>query len=142
LGVRNHRNAHYPTPDNTYTQETSTSGSSDYLLSNGDLELGGPGYIPYGYSSGGSEYDKGAYKAPYQTTWSISGTTPDVGSHDESEAFYNVSSGSTVYVYGDWVNLNGGTLGGSVPEPTAYGAIAGAGLLVVSLRRQFSRKAA
>jgi len=30
----------------------------------------------------------------------------------------------------------------AVPEPTTYGALAGAGLLVLSLRRQFGRKTA
>jgi len=128
----------YSKPDGTYTSEPAiynNNAPSDYLLSNGDLELGGAGSTShaYGYSSGGSEFGT----APNQTTWTISGTTPAVGTADESEAYYAVDkAGDSVNVYGDWV------LYSPVPEPTIYGVLAGAGLLLVSLRRQLGRKTA
>jgi len=46
----------------------------------------------------------------------------------------------TVDLNSDTWSFNGSAV--SVPEPTTYGLLAGAGLLVVGLRRQFTRKAA
>jgi hypothetical protein len=103
----------YSTPDNSYTGTPSFSGA-DLLL--------GTATVP-GSSTGGSEGGT--------TTWSDF----TYNSHAYSEATYNDGSG-TLSVYGNWVQYS------AVPEPVTYGAFAGMGLLFVSLRRQFTRKAA
>ncbi len=105
----------YSTPDTTY------SGTPSVV--SGDLLLG-TGSVP-GYSTGGSEGGT--------TTWSEF----TYSGHEYSAATYSDPSG-TLSVYGNWVQYTPT----AAPEPVTYGAFAGAGLLLVSLRRQLGRKTA
>jgi hypothetical protein len=70
----------------------------------------------------------------YEDLWEVVGSSSAQTAADIYEGYFAFNANT------DSLTFTGAAV--SVPEPTTYGLLAGAGLLVVSLRNQFRRKQA
>jgi hypothetical protein len=142
--------ATYKTPTSTLS---STLGVGSYSLLQG--VIGSQAYVGLGSQSVGTPgaWDQQVQPVNLNTLASGLGFNPSVlvtksaefynliddNSAPAKVGYFTLNSSTEVLTYTETAAISDVT---SVPEPTTYGLIAGAGLLIVSLRNKFSRKQA